>query len=85
MVQCDVEFKKLRTDDNYGIKVKMNFSSKCETVGEAKRNDNTIENHFRRTSHCIPCKNENYFIIRHLAMMVGQLLNMLPVKGDLEK
>jgi len=59
----------------------MKYSSTNEYVPEAERNNRTIQEWIRATYHNLPFKVIPKVMLKHLAMVCTQQLNMFPAKG----
>ena len=84
-INCDREFKPLMEEVADELDVKMNYTSKGEHVPEAERNNRTIGERIRATYHNLPYKAIPKVMLKYLAMVSTQQLNLFPAKGGISQ
>jgi len=80
-MHCDQEFKKVMDEIADNLDVQMNYTTTDEHVPEAERNNRTIQERYRSAYHNMPFKVIPKVMIKHLAMVSCDQLNMFPAKG----
>ena len=80
-IQCDNEFKTLMNEIKDDIGIHMNIPPADEKVGAAERNNRTIGERVRATYHHMPYKAIPRIMLKYLAMVSTQQLNLFPAKG----
>jgi hypothetical protein len=80
-IHCDQEFRPLMDEVGDKLVIDLNYTTTKEHVPEAKRNNRTIKERIRSTYHLLPYKAIPRTMIRHLAMVSTEQLNMFPTKG----
>ena len=67
------------------LNVDMNFTNTQDHVPEAERNNQTIKERIWAAYHRLPYKAITRIMLRHLAMIQTNQLNLFPVKGGVSK
>ena len=80
-IHCDQEFKSMMDDIADDMDVVMNYATTDEHVPEAERNNRTIQERIRAAYHNLLFKVIPKVMLKHLAMVSTEPLNMLPAKG----
>ena len=80
-IHCDGEFRTLMNEVNDNLDIEMNYTSRGEHVPEAERNNRTIGERIRGTYHNLPYKAMPRIMLRYLAMVSTNQLNLFPAKG----
>jgi hypothetical protein len=77
----DGEFRGMMEKVEDNLNVDMNFTNAQDHVPEAERNDRTIKERIRAAYHRLPYKAIPRIMIRYLAMIQANNLNLFLVKG----
>ena len=88
MIYCDNAFKPLteKLSDHNDLKgIALNTTNADDHVPEAERNNRTIAERFRTAYHRMPYKHIPRVMIRALAMVCAQQLNLFPPKGGVSQ
>jgi hypothetical protein len=80
-INCDGEFCTMMDEVNDELHIDMNYASRGEHVPEAERNNRTIGERIRSTYHNLPYKVIPKIMLKYLAMVSTQQLNLFPAKG----
>jgi hypothetical protein len=80
-IHCDQEFRPLMDKVADELDVEMNYTTTDEHVPEAERNNRTIKERIRATYHNLPYKVLPRVMLRYLAMVSTEQLNLFPAKG----
>ena len=80
-IQCDKEFQPLMNDVKDELEVTMNYANPKDHVPEAERNNRTIQERVRVGYHRLPYNRLPLILVKPLALISTNMLNMFPVKG----
>ncbi|WP_288992819.1 polyprotein of Ty1/Copia retrotransposon [uncultured Marinobacter sp.] len=80
-IHCDGEYRGMMEKVDDDLDVNMNFTNAQDHVPEAERNNRTIKERIRAAYHRLPYKAIPRIMIRYLAMIQANQLNLFPVKG----
>jgi hypothetical protein len=80
-INCDGEFRTLMNEVNDTVDIEMNYTSRGEYVPEAERNNCTIGERIRTTYHNLPYKVIPKVMLKYLAMVSTNQLNLFLAKG----
>ena len=80
-MNCDGEFRTLMDEVSDKLDIVMNYTSKGEHVPEAERNNRTIGERVRAGYHNVPYTIIPLVMLKYLAMVSTNQLNMFPAKG----
>jgi hypothetical protein len=82
-IHCDQQFQSLMEPIADELNVQMNFTTTDEHVPEAKRNIRTIKERIRAVYHSLPYKAMPPVMLKYLAVVCTDQLNMFPAKGGI--
>ena len=82
---CDGEFCPMMERVSDDLDVVMNYTNAQDHVPEAERNNRTIKERVRAAFHRLPFKKIPRVMIRYLAMVQVNHLNLFPAKGGVSK
>ena len=82
---CDGEFKSMMDKVSDELDIQLNYTNAQEHVPQAERNNRTIKEQIRAALHRLPYKKIPKTMIKYLAMVQTNLLNLFPVKGGVSK
>jgi hypothetical protein len=84
-LHCDGEFRGMMEKVKDNLDVDMNFTNAQDHVPEAEQNNRMIKERIRAAYHRLPYKAIPRIMLRHLAMIQANQLNLFPVKGGVSK
>ena len=82
---CDGEFRAMMDKVCDDLDVRMNYTNALDHVPEAERNNRTIKERIRAAFHRLPFKKITKTMLRYLAMIQVNQLNLFPAKGGVSK
>jgi len=82
---CDGEFKSLMEKVADELDIDMNYTNAQDHVPQAERNNSTIKERIWAAIHRLPYKKIPKTMVKYLAMVKTNLLNLFPVKGGVSK
>jgi hypothetical protein len=85
MIHCNGELCGMMEKVKDDLDVDMNFTNAQDHVPEAERNNRTKKERIRAAYHRLPYKAIPRIMIRYLAMIQANQLNLFPVKGGVSK
>jgi hypothetical protein len=85
MIHCNGELCGMMEKVKDDLDVDTNFTNAQDHVPEAERNNRTIKERIRAAYHRLPYKAIPRIMIRYLAMIQANQLNLFPVKGGVSK
>ena len=84
-IYCDGEFKGLMDQVSDELNIQMNYTNAQEHVPQAERNNRTIKERVRSAYHRLPFRKLPKTMVKYLAMVQVNHLNLFPAKGGVSK
>ena len=84
-INCNREFEELMDPIHDDLDVEMNYTAMGEHVPEAERNNRTIGERIRAAYHNLPYMKIPRVMLRYIAMVSTQQLNLFPAKGGISE
>jgi hypothetical protein len=82
-IHCDQQFRSLMDPIADELNIKMNYATTDEHVPEAERNNRTIKEQIRAVYHSLPYKAMPPVMLKYLAVVCNDQLNMFPANGGI--
>ena len=82
-IHCDQEFGTVMDKVSDNLDIDVNLATAGEHVPEAERNNRTIQERIRATYHNLPYAMIPKIMLRYLALISTEQLNMFPAKGGI--
>jgi hypothetical protein len=82
-IHCNQQFHSLMDPIANDLNIKMNYTTTNKHVPEAERNNRTIKEKIRAVYHSLPYKAMPPVMLKYLAVVCTNQLNMIPAKGGI--